>query len=608
MERCSVILLVCGVLAACQHGGAATAKPTPSEQAMVDLKTVLANTASTSLIPELAGADIAALAASERGKNILGWCRGAVSEEQIPETTYTLYRRFRIAGERPPYETPYFDKRTQLTQETLAVWLGGDDGRLDRVKDLLWSICEETTWVVPAHEQEVWTIDLFSAETGSMLAYVALLLGDRLPEEIRERIHREIKSRILDLYLEHGREYWWDSGRNNWTGVCAGSIGETFLLMEPDPARRAQALALVLEQLARFIGKAFEEDGGCLEGIGYWNYGLTHFVCFAEMLRARTAGKIDLLAEPKIKAIARYPLAVWLGGQTYASFSDAHEHSSVSPLLGARLAERANAPELRGLIAGGTHWNLGYMLRNLLWWDGQKETPGAPDTMFLPVSGIARLVGKARDLRLVLAAKAGHNAEPHNHNDVGSFIIAADGETYLCDPGPGLYSKEYFSARRYGNVFANSYGHSVPRIGGQLQREGLQYRGTMEQLSRKSVRVRFEGAYGLADLREAARTFRMDKDTVHVADEFLFDGAGLEIEEAFVTWRPVEAERNTARILGAKGVLIIRAETGTFTVERLEEASKANRASDVLTRLTVTYPAGKEITARFTMIFKPAME
>jgi len=326
------------------------------------------------------------------------------------------------------------------------------------------------------------------------------------------------------------------------------------------------------------------------------------------MLRARTAGQIDLLATPKIKAVARYPLAVWLGGQTYASFSDAHEHSSVSPLLGARLAERADAPELRGLIAGGTHWNLGYVLRNFLWWDGKKETPGAPENVFLPVSGVARLVGTVRASHLVLAAKAGHNAEPHNQNDVGSFIIGVDGETYLCDPGPGLYSKEYFSARRYENVFANSYGHSVPRIGGQLQREGAQYRGTMEQAGRKSVRVRFEEAYGLPELRETTRTFRMDKDTVHLADGFLFDGAGLEVEEAFVTWKPVEVEGNTARISGAKGILVIRAETGTFAVERLEEASQTNRASGVLTRLTVTYPAGNEIAARFTMTFKPTAE
>ena len=58
------------------------------------------------------------------------------------------------------------------------------------------------------------------------------------------------------------------------------------------------------------------------------------------MLRLRTNGKIDLLAQDKMKAIARYPLEVLLAKDTYASFADAHEHSSVHPFIAARLADR----------------------------------------------------------------------------------------------------------------------------------------------------------------------------------------------------------------------------------------------------------------------------
>ena len=39
--------------------------------------------------------------------------------------------------------------------------------------------------------------------------------------------------------------------------------------------------------------------------------------------------------------------------------------------------------------------------------------------------------------RLGVALKGGHNAEHHNHNDVGSYVVALAGTTPLLDPGPG---------------------------------------------------------------------------------------------------------------------------------------------------------------------------
>jgi len=252
---------------ACKHGGPQEMARERRAAAGMELQTLLEGTASSPLLPEWASASPTQLVAGKLGASLLAWSREAGSVTEIPETTYTLNRRFRMTGERQPYERPYFDKRGLLTREVLAAWLGQDDSRMDRINDVIWSICEETTWVLPAHEHKSY-IDLFAAETGVELAHVLLVLGDRLPEEVRERVRAEIRRRIFEPYLEHGAQYSWDSGRNNWTGVCAGSIGQTFLMLEDDPARQAQALSLVLEQLERFIHNAFEEDGRCREGIG----------------------------------------------------------------------------------------------------------------------------------------------------------------------------------------------------------------------------------------------------------------------------------------------------------------------------------------------------
>ena len=130
----------------------------------------------------------------------------------LPQTTYTLYRQFEHTGERRNYERAHFAKRTMLTRAVFEMILG-DDSMRDAIHDLLWSICEETSWVLPAHEEQgpdTWdlkpsprqkpfgahtaltrepdAIDLFCAETGASLAETVHLLGDRLAPEVVQRV------------------------------------------------------------------------------------------------------------------------------------------------------------------------------------------------------------------------------------------------------------------------------------------------------------------------------------------------------------------------------------------------------------------------------------
>ncbi len=73
---------------------------------------------------------------------------------------------------------------------------------------------------------------------------------------------------------------------------------------------------------------------------------------------------------------------------------------------------------------------------------------------------------------LAFSAKAGHNNEPHNHNDLGHFILHGGGENLLCDLGAGLYTKAYFSPGRESIINISSSGHSVPVINGTMQQSG----------------------------------------------------------------------------------------------------------------------------------------
>lgn len=576
------------------------------DPAVMEMKRILESTPSQGvLFPEFETLAPEDLAATPDGTALLAWAREASNETRIPETTYTLYRLFKATGDRDAFQSLYFEKRNLLAREALAVLLGGDMTRLDRLNDLIWSVCEETWWVLPAHEKTEWFIDLSAAQTGAWLSQITAVLGDRLPEEIRERVRHEVTRRILDPFLEHGETYWWNLGYNNWTGVCSGAVGQAFLLMESDLDRQAKALALIVRQLERFINQGFNADGACLEGIGYWSYGLSEYIVFTEMMRARTGGQIDLLAVDKMKLIARYPLAVYLGHGTYASFADSHEHNSLSPYLAGRLAERTGITELNLLASDSPQSQFHFALRNLLW-KGETPSNDLPVTdIFLPESGIIKMTTPAAGRTLVVAAKAGHNAEPHNNNDVGSFIVAVDGVVYLCDPGAGLYNKDYFGKKRYESIFANSYGHSVPRIHGQLQPTGSRFHGTLEKTGEKSALIRFEKAYELPELQEAARSITLQDGGLTLEDRFQFTGEGLEVEEALMTWQQVEVDGPVARISTDSGVLEIRTDSGTFIAENLEEICRVNKKSGVLTRITVTKPAAASSTARFEMNFHP---
>ena len=574
-------------------------------------------TTANPLFPELetARANIAAPRSSPQAQIILAQTEPLMSGiAAIPQPKYTAYRRFIKDGDREEYEEPYFARRAKLSALAFRLFLGVETGLPLKaiIEDYIWAICEETNWVLPAHEGR--PIDLFSAETGFTLAQTVALLGDQMDAEVAHRIYAEVDRRVFEPYLHWHDSMWWYKGGNNWNGVCNSSVASAFLLLERDPRRVAEALAIAFGGLQTFLETAFESDGSSNEGVGYWGYGLINLIALAEMLRARTAGALDPLASPRLRQIAAYPAAVQLSGPYFAAFSDCDEEESFDFGIIQRLAERTNVPALRNLIAKpaapGTDWRIQMLIRNLLWWDGvQPDAPAIADAV-LTAPGIARLTGKtAGGASFVAAIKAGHNEENHNQNDIGSFMLHVEGENLLTDPGRGLYSRHYFGPNRYDNIFANSYGHSVPRIGGQLQAPGRKYCGTLAAVTtepgNKAAVVEFARAYPVADLIGASRTLAIeDGGTVILTDAFEFSGAAQQVEEAFVTWGDVVAHGPTAAIRCGKHTLRMAIEEpvgARFAVESLGEACRVNHRQGVLKRLTFIVPATAQSQARVRM-------
>jgi hypothetical protein len=567
------------------------------------------------------------------------------SVSSIPLLTYSQYREFERTGERPSFQNPYFQRRAMLTR-ALVEYIMGDPSMLDRIHDLLWAICEETSWVVPAHEEQgpdYWeihppivraeplgtntsltrepdSIDLFAAETGAIVAETAYLLRDDLAPEVWQRVRQEVERHIFKPYLAYGRKHWWFKGALNWNGVCNGSIGLAFLRLEQDVQTLAEALSMVLEGFEAYIATGFEADGGSIEGVGYWNYGLMYYVTVAELLRELTGGELDLLGTERMKSVAYYPVGMALKPPLYLNFGDVPDTVELASGIAQRLAERTGVTELRALVGGHTKLDehsysiakLPITLRQLVWWDGKDyDLPSLRDYV-LPTVGVSKMVGSVNGKPVVLAVAAGHNDGHHSHVDVGSFVYHLDGESLIPDAGRGKYSKNYFRQQRYHNLFTNAYSHNIPRIGGQMQQPGpefggcKQFYGTLvehgERNGLKYTVIEFHKAYDLPQLTLARRTLTLNPATGEavVQDHFEFAGEPLPIEEAFVTWHEVTAKGDTVTITGQTSAITVSAAGANFQVEYLEKESRENERAGILKRIS-TQVNGVDFTMHITV-------
>src|SRR2546430_13772160 len=97
-----------------------------------------------------------------------------------------------------------------------------------------------------------------------------------------------------------------------------------------------------------------------------------------------------------------------------------------------------------------------------------------------------------------VAAWGGHNAQSHNHNDVGNFIVYGDGKPVLIDLGVETYSAKTFSSQRYDIWTMQSAYHNLPTINGIMQAAGRQFQAESVSFNETADRVTFS-----ADLASA---------------------------------------------------------------------------------------------------------
>ena len=409
----------------------------------------------------------------------------------LPALTPELYAVFQQNGNRLRFESVYFDRRHRLARAAIMALLDPSAGQV-MIPSLIAKAREiftEPSWCLPAHTANVsgmdpMKIDLFAAETANLVGDMLTLFPEILPDDLTSAVRSRVQTQVFENYLV-SNDLGWYSATHNWNAVChQGVVGAALSLIE-DPGFLARILHRAAAGLPKFL-EGFSADGGSSEGPGYWGYGFGWFAELNRQLEARTGGRLSLFGDdPHVAAIAQFGPALTLSGNHLVNFSDSGHKGPLGAALLAYLGERLNDPVLRAHGVISYHHAAGklaldqqrcdvlYLTRLVL--QCPADLPAAPPELppadfYLPNLGV--VVARSRNAGGHLwefAAKAGHNDEHHNHNDVGSFILNIDGERACIEIGSPEYVKAFFSRSRYSFLAARSLGHSVPRINGHEQ-------------------------------------------------------------------------------------------------------------------------------------------
>ena len=457
---------------------------------------------------------------------------------------YSKFKLFWTTGSRSEYEGPYFRRRHCVEISAMLSLIYPDNQEyLDYTMDLIYALCDEYTWCLPAHQGKLepnnnCRIDLFASETAYRLSEIFVLLEDRLEPLIKNRIIYEINRRVVDPFMATEHYGWWEKGDMNWTAVCMASVANTVMLMRPELATE-EFIARANASMETFIA-GFEDDGMCLEGLGYWGYGFGFFLYYADMVRTFTGGKVDLLKSEKVKTIATFNQKMVLTGSCSVSFADGGSKYSYD--IGRMHYLKNEYPDdilvYDTKYAGSGQGKFCTLLRTVLWRDERYMTEFADDSTpreyYAPQS--QWLIKRTE--KYGFAAKGGHNSEPHNHNDVGNFIFAKNGKQYICDLGSGLYCRQYFSGTRYTFIEARSGGHNLPIIDGAEQFGGKDARAIDAKFEDGVFSLNIAPAYKYEGLNSLIRTFSFTNDTVTLNDDIRYNGRGPILERLISRIKP----------------------------------------------------------------------
>lgn len=493
-----------------------------------------------------------------KAKALLEEAAGIV-KKPMPPFVDSLYLHLNATNVRLPGEKMMNARYDYVFKLVLAECLENKGRYMRVIENGIIALCNQKPWSIPAHDRSLqnyngtdYYVDLVVATAGNSLAQCVYMLDDKLSMETRARVQcafREKVFRPIRRCLEETKPFYWFTVTNNWNSVCLAGVTGAALTLLTDKEERAYFVAAA-EKYHEYGMKGYADDGYCSEGVGYYNYGFRAYILLREEVCRATQGKIDFFRQPKFARIARYGKNIQMLNGVCPAYSDCR--IGLSPdwfitnycdnVLGtAPYYEKHNFP-----TGGNLSLNFIEMFPRQAWkmdlTDEIREALRAeadPLHSYYEQAGILIARPAANGTcRMAVSVKGGHNAENHNHNDVGSYAVSLGKETLAGDQGgPFSYPGDYFNrdaAEKYKSK--GSYGHPVPVINGVMQKTGRQAQGVVTDKqftdTKDLFRIDYTSAYAVPELSQLVRTFTYDRS-----------GAGsFTVDDKFTAQSPVRFE------------------------------------------------------------------
>jgi hypothetical protein len=507
-------------------------------------------------------------------------------------------------GNRDGWEAAAFARQHRLSRAAVAAAVTLDERWIDEVADGIVLLCEQSSWCWPAHDDTMGVhgailatvtdpyLDLGAGEVVGQLAWIDHLLADQLDARypgLRARMRHEARTRVLDPF-ENRRDWHWlglDGDVHNWSPWIQGNVlvaALRFLDAPTEQAHRARVVELVIEGIDRYVA-VLPADGAIDEGYSYWWNGACRALEALDILTGATGGRLDAAAViPGLRETVAFPHRMHLGGAWYVNHADGQARPSHDQPWHSlfRAAERVGDPAARahalshrafGRPIASESAGLGRLLRGLTdpAWIAAADadvlpTPPLPSDVWL--DSVQVFVARERSgspAGLTVAAKGGDNDEHHNHNDVGSFLVASDGVPVIVDAGRPTYTLDTFGPDRYSIWAMQSTWHNVPEVRGVSQPAGPQYVAADVVADRtddrSSLSLDLTAAYPAPGLVSWRRTVRLDRGAALVT---ITDAWTLE------PWAHGSAEPVTSVRLLLAGEVVLG--DGTALISPLDDA------------------------------------
>ena len=507
--------------------------------------------------------------------------------EAIPDS---VFAEFRTNGNRTRYEALSFGIRTQFACLVMAEIMEGKGRFLPSIrKGLHYFMEKEPWWGIPAHypksrpERKTQPVDLFNAETASMLSWTLYMIGAQIDKKERglcDSVRSEITYRFLHptLYNKQG----WKANANNWNTwittnwlqtalICGGGLRQKASYRQSNAADEIDERRKTFEgikQCMRTFLKGYPDDGGCEEGVGYWDcaggsfFESLYFMQFAPsgaqggLSASDVQLQLDEAQREKVAAMGRFITSMYVDDLNFVNFSDAQAHNVPNinilfpygaylhdePMmqLAAYVAEKYHYMEHPStlFLKSGNYPKLGRELMLLSMLDKLRATKAVqPRTKDAYLANSQIMVASNEDW--LVAAKGGNNAESHNHNDIGNFIVYHHAQPVIIDLGRDTYTSQSFGNRRFELMNCRSAYHNVPLVNGCEQKDGKAYRAHQVSYvandSLSSIAMNLEKAYPVdAHVEAWRRTISLDraKSEVRIEENFQVDAASSQESES----------------------------------------------------------------------------